>query len=139
MLSLAAPVVIAELGWITMGMVDTLMVYGPKYYGDSQGSSLFNAYGRLPSMVNVYAAMPSMHVAWSIIAGALLVSAFRGRWWSWALGVSHPVLMGMAVIVTANHYLLDVVVGVLALLGALFLLYIGELLFMRRQTRAADD
>src|SRR6185503_6942761 len=26
MLSLAAPVVIAELGWITMGMVDTLMV-----------------------------------------------------------------------------------------------------------------
>jgi hypothetical protein len=120
------------------GMVDTLMVYGPKYYGDSQGSSLFNAYGRLPSMVNVYAAMPSMHVAWSIIAGALLVSAFKGRWWAWALGVSHPVLMGIAVIVTANHYLLDVVVGVIALLGALFLLHIGELMFARRHSRAAN-
>ena len=74
-------------------------------------------------MVNVYAAMPSMHVAWSIIAGALLISAFRGRWWAWTLGVLHPVLMGIAVIVTANHYLLDVVVGVLALLGALLILH----------------
>jgi hypothetical protein len=120
------------------GMVDTLMVYGPRYYGDSHGSSLFNAYGRLPSMVNVYAAMPSMHVAWSIIAGALLVSAFKGRWWAWMLGISHPVLMGMAVIVTANHYLLDVVVGVLALLGALFLLYSGEQIMARFVARRAD-
>jgi membrane-associated phospholipid phosphatase len=120
------------------GMVDTLMVYGPQYYGDSHGSSLFNAYGRLPSMVNVYAAMPSMHVAWSIIAGALLVSAFKGRWWAWALGVSHPALMGIAVVVTANHYLLDVVVGVIALLGALFLLYAGELLITRLRPRATN-
>jgi hypothetical protein len=104
------------------GMVDTLMVYGPQYYGDSRGSSLFNAYGRLPSMVNIYAAMPSMHMAWSIIAGALLIGAFKGRWWAWTLGVVHPTLMGIAVIVTANHFLLDVVVGVLALLGALLLL-----------------
>lgn len=106
------------------GMVDTLMLYGPRYYGDSHGESMFNAYGRLPSMVNIYAAMPSMHMAWSIIAGALLVSAFKGRWWSWAVGVMHPVLMGIAVIVTANHFLLDVVVGILALLGALILLEI---------------
>jgi len=107
------------------GMVDTLMVYGPQYYGDSRGASMFNAYGRLPSMVNIYAAMPSMHMAWSIIAGALLISAFKGRWWAWTLGVVHPALMGIAVIVTANHFLLDVVVGVLALLGALLLLQIG--------------
>lgn len=104
------------------GMVDTLMVYGPQYYGDSQGSSMFNGFGRLPSMVNVYAAMPSMHVAWSIIAGALLISAFRGRTWALIVGAAHPFLMGVSVIVTANHYLLDVVVGVLALIGALLIL-----------------
>jgi membrane-associated phospholipid phosphatase len=109
------------------GMVDTLMVYGPQYYGDSQGSSMFNAYGRIPSLVNVYAAMPSMHVAWSIIAGALLISAFRRRVWSWALGVAHPVMMGASVIVTANHYLLDVVVGVLALIGAIVILQPGRI------------
>ena len=120
------------------GMVDTLMVYGPQYYGDVEGSSLFNAYGRLPSMVNVYAAMPSMHVAWSIIAGALLVSSFKGRWWAWALGAGHPVLMGVAVVVTANHYLLDVVVGVLALVGALLVIRAADLVFARHRTRTAD-
>jgi hypothetical protein len=123
------------------GMVDTLMVYGPRYYGDSHGASLFNAYGRLPSMVNIYAAMPSMHMAWSIIAGALLISAFKGRWWAWALGVVHPALMGIAVIVTANHFLLDVVVGVLALLGALLLLDFGARILTgsRMRTGAVND
>jgi MATE family multidrug resistance protein len=44
MFSLAAPVVIAELGWMTMGMVDTLMVgpLGPEAIGAvGLGSSLF--------------------------------------------------------------------------------------------------
>ena len=46
MLALAAPVVIAELGWITMGMVDTLMVgpLGAEAIGAvGLGSSLFTA------------------------------------------------------------------------------------------------
>ena len=48
MLSLAAPVVVAELGWITMGMVDTLMVgrLSPEAIGAvGIGSSLFFAAG----------------------------------------------------------------------------------------------
>ena len=46
MFALAAPVVIAELGWMTMGMVDTLMVgpLGPEAIGAvGLGSSLFIA------------------------------------------------------------------------------------------------
>ncbi|MDQ2682280.1 MAG: phosphatase PAP2 family protein [Chloroflexota bacterium] len=113
------------------GMVDTLMVYGPRYYGDHDGASIFNLYGRIPSLVNVYAAMPSMHVAWSIIAGALMISALRKHWWIWIVGVAHPVLMAVAVVVTANHYVLDVVVGVAALLGALGLLRLGNALKSR--------
>ena len=48
MFALAAPVVIAELGWMTMGMVDTLMVgpLGPEAIGAvGLGSSLFIAVG----------------------------------------------------------------------------------------------
>ena len=46
MFSLAVPVVLAELGWMTMGMVDTLMVgpIGPEAIGAvGIGSSLFMA------------------------------------------------------------------------------------------------
>jgi MATE family multidrug resistance protein len=48
MFTLAVPVVIAELGWITMGMVDTLMVgsLGPEAIGAvGLGSALFMAVG----------------------------------------------------------------------------------------------
>src|SRR4051812_19175730 len=46
MLTLAAPVIIAEVGWVTMGIVDTLMVgrLGPEAIGAAGlGSSLFIA------------------------------------------------------------------------------------------------
>jgi membrane-associated phospholipid phosphatase len=101
------------------GYVDTLLVYGPHYYGDANGSSLFNAYGSIPSVVNVYAAMPSMHIAWSIIAGALLCAAFGLRWWTILLAVVHPTLMAFAVIITGNHYVLDIVFGIVVLLLSL--------------------
>jgi membrane-associated phospholipid phosphatase len=116
------------------GMVDTLMVYGPRYYGDSDGSSLFNAYGRIPNLVNVYAAMPSMHVAWSIIAGALLIASFKGRWWIRAIGIAHPVLMGISVLVTANHFLLDVIMGIAALAGSLAIVRGPGWWFARQRT-----
>ena len=51
MFGLAAPVVVAELGWITMGMVDTLMVgpLGPEAIGAvGLGSSLFMAWRSSP-------------------------------------------------------------------------------------------
>jgi len=48
MLSIAGPVIVAELGWVTMGLVDTLMVgpMGPEAIGAvGLGSSLFIAIG----------------------------------------------------------------------------------------------
>ena len=97
------------------GFVDTLVAYGPRYYGDAAGESLFNGYGAFPSLVNVYAAMPSMHVAWSGIAGALLVASLPGSRLALVAGILHPTLMGVVVLVTANHYVLDVVIGVVVL------------------------
>jgi hypothetical protein len=101
------------------GFVDTLALVGPHYYGDETGKSLFNAYGSLPSLVNVYAAMPSMHVAWSVIVGQLLMRIFPERLWVRIAGWLHPVVMATAVVVTANHYLLDIIVGLLVLLVAI--------------------
>lgn len=103
------------------GYVDTLLVYGPRYYGDATGSSLFNAYGSIPSLVNVYAAMPSMHVAWSVIASVLICAILAGRWWVRLLATIHPVVMAGAVVVTANHFLLDVAGGLVVLLAAIWL------------------
>jgi hypothetical protein len=103
------------------GFVDTLMVFGPRYYGDATGSSLFNGFGSFPSTVNVYAAMPSMHVAWSVIAGILFAASFGFRRWATVLAAAHPTLMAFAVIVTANHYLLDVVAGLVVLAVAIVL------------------
>src|SRR5262249_20658123 len=58
--------------------------------------------------------MPSMHVAWSTIAGIFLTVVFRRRW-VWLLAVLHPTLMAFTVIVTANHFVLDVVAGMVVL------------------------
>jgi hypothetical protein len=106
------------------GYIDTLLRYGPHYYGDATGASLFNAYGSIPSTVNEYAAMPSMHVAWSVVAGALLAAVFRYAWWAICLAVTHPILMAVAVVITANHFILDVVAGLIVLVASIPLAWV---------------
>ena len=64
-----------------------------------------------PAFVNQYAAMPSLHVGWDLLVGLTVIAATR-RWWLRALGAAMPVLMGVAVLATANHYVVDVVAGV---------------------------
>ncbi len=65
-----------------------------------------------PAFVNQYAAMPSLHVGWDLLVG-LTVAAVAGHLWLRVLGRLLPVLMVLAVVVTGNHYLLDVVAGIL--------------------------
>lgn len=70
-----------------------------------------------PSLVNRYAAFPSLHFGWDLLIGLALVTNARslaGR----ALGVAMPVAMAIAVVLTANHWIIDVVAGALiALVG----------------------
>ncbi len=62
---------------------------------------------------NPYAAMPSLHVAWAVWAALALGSMLRRR--STRLLVAlYPAAMFVAVIVTANHWVLDAVAGVAA-------------------------
>src|SRR5262245_35768545 len=66
---------------------------------------------------NPYAAMPSMHVGWSLLAGIVALRASRSLLLRGFFAL-HPALMAVAVTATGNHYFLDSAAGVLvALVG----------------------
>lgn len=70
-----------------------------------------------PSLTNQYAAMPSLHVGWNLLMGIAIVTQTRSRFWK-LFGAAMPLLMYLATIVTANHYLLDGIAGaIIALTG----------------------
>lgn len=71
-----------------------------------------------PGLTNQFAAFPSLHAGWNLLVGIALFQAFRSRVVrAFALGM--PAAMAAAVVVTANHYVVDVVVGVMVVLAAL--------------------
>jgi hypothetical protein len=82
----------------TMGFVDTITLHSESY-----------RVLQPPSLVNQYAAMPSLHVGWDLLMGIALFQHLRGRW-RW-FAVLLPVMMFASVVLTANHYLLDGIVG----------------------------
>jgi membrane-associated phospholipid phosphatase len=61
-------------------------------------------------MVNQYAAMPSLHMAWSLLVGIAIIRIAK-TWWLKAVGVLLPLLMFITIVATANHFILDAVVG----------------------------
>jgi PAP2 superfamily len=67
---------------------------------------------------NPYAAMPSMHVGWSLLVGIFGFRAVRGNALRWVFAL-HPVVMAVAVTATGNHYFLDSAAGVAVVLTAL--------------------
>jgi hypothetical protein len=70
-----------------------------------------------PQLINEYAAVPSLHVGWNLLIGIFLVRYGRHAAVR-AFGVISPVLMAVAVVTTANHYVIDGVLGsAVALLG----------------------
>jgi membrane-associated phospholipid phosphatase len=82
------------------GFVDTMLLYSTTSY---QAQSL-------KPFVNPYAAMPSLHFGWAFLLGV-------GVWLTWrdvrgaTLGLLLPISMGLAILLTANHYILDGVAG----------------------------
>ncbi|MBA4180122.1 MAG: hypothetical protein C0506_05985 [Anaerolinea sp.] len=89
------PRLLAESG-LDLGFADTLAGVRP----DKPGA-----------ISNWYAAVPSYHFGWVALAAA-------GAWWCWSGwlprigGVLYAALMWWAIVVTANHYFLDMVAGV---------------------------
>ncbi|MFD5796211.1 phosphatase PAP2 family protein [Streptomyces diastatochromogenes] len=72
------------------------------------------ASGDLKHMSNQYAAMPSMHIGWSLWCG-LTIFALASVPWVRALGLLYPATTLLVIVATANHFWLDAVGGVLCL------------------------
>lgn len=70
--------------------------------------------GALASAANQYAAMPSLHMAWAGWS-ALAIWKLTGNRWLRGAGLLHVCITAMAVLSTGNHYVLDVLGGLLAL------------------------
>jgi hypothetical protein len=73
-------------------------------------------------LINNFAALPSFHVGWVALAGAVLaLSATRPA--VRILAMLPTAAMSVAVVVTGNHYVVDVIAGIAVCLGALTLVH----------------
>jgi hypothetical protein len=81
------------------GFVDAGRAYGPDPYAIAGSES-----------ANQFAAMPSMHVAWAILAG-YAIWHISGHRLVRALGALHPVITSLVVIVTGHHFVSDAAIG----------------------------
>ena len=93
------------------GFVDTVAEYG--------GWASFGS-EEMAAVSNQYAAMPSMHIGWSTWCALVLAPLVRRRWLR-ALVIAYPFLTLFDIMVTANHYWIDGVGGLICL-GAGYLI-----------------
>ncbi len=84
------------------GFVDTAKVFGPDPYRLG-----------IAKAANQYAAMPSLHVGWALLVALAVLSICKTRY-RWFI-LLHPIITTIVVVVTANHWWLDIFVG--AILG----------------------
>ena len=87
------------------GFVDTLARYGGSWSFDK---------GAMTKVSNQFAAMPSLHIGWSTWCACALYPAARSRWAKAAV-IGYPLVTLFCIVVTANHYFLDAVAGVVTL------------------------
>jgi len=86
------------------------------------------ASGDVAELSNQYAAMPSMHAGWALWC-AIAVFFLAKRLWVRILGLLYPVLTSLVIVVTANHFVLDIVGGALVLAAGFGLQFV---IFRRR-------
>lgn len=76
------------------------------------------AFAAAPSIfANPYAAMPSLHFAYALFVGLCLFMLARPLWLR-RVAFVYPTLCLMAIVVTGNHFILDAVMGGVAVLVA---------------------
>jgi hypothetical protein len=79
---------------------------------DFTGVKVDSASSTVNALTNLYAAVPSMHVAFALMIGGTLARLSRNKfarvlWWG------YPLLMAFVIIVTANHFIFDAFLGAL--------------------------
>ena len=92
-----------------LGMTDTVTLLGLDPAPNSDSAISYNR----------FAAMPSLHYAWALL---IMTAMFRvGGLWFKIGGVVYQALMFIAIIATANHYVLDAVAGAILLMVAMYI------------------
>ncbi len=71
----------------------------------------------IQAFYNPVAAMPSLHVGLAPVVAWALWRLTRSPW-TRALGLAYPILVATSIVVTGNHYLLDIVGGLAVVLPA---------------------
>ncbi|MEV4442455.1 bifunctional glycosyltransferase 87/phosphatase PAP2 family protein [Streptomyces sp. NPDC049577] len=79
-------------------------------------------FGALTDLSNQYAAMPSLHIGWSLWCG-VVIAVVAPKLWMKCLGMLYPLLTLSVIIGTANHYLLDALGGALVVASGFALQY----------------
>jgi hypothetical protein len=102
----------------TMGVIDTVQL----------GSSVLEQVARPSALTNQNAAMPSFHFGWVLLCGVCLSMALKRRPVK-ILVLALPLVMGLTIIITGNHYVVDAIVG-----GALCLSALAPWALQRRRS-----
>ena len=92
---------------IDMGLVDTV----------THRSDAYRAL-QPPGLTNQYAAFPSLHAGWNLLVAIVVVMAVAGVALR-LVALALPIAMSLAVVLTANHFVIDVAGGVLVVLVGL--------------------
>ena len=97
------------------GFLDTIEAFGPALYDDRVALTTDNP----------YAAMPSLHLGWSVLVSFFIASTKKKA--SVLLGIAHTILMTLSVVLTANHFIIDTIVCVGVLVIAFGLAHLIEI------------
>ena len=98
-----------------------MALYGPLWYASREAAAYYND----------FAAMPSLHFAWTVAFGVLFWNT--GPRILKLVGVLYPSVTFLAITITGNHYIVDAIAGALMML-LVYLVYEG--LFRRRYRTA---
>ena len=93
--------------------IDTIQVFGPSEHARREMANYFNA----------FAAMPSLHFAWTVMFGIIFLRT--PYIWLIVFGIVYPVITLFAITITANHYLTDAFGGWMVILASLLIVEVG--------------
>lgn len=124
--SLSIATLIALVGFWLYPLAPPRLMPGLGYIDTANGPQDLSRpeFGALTKISNQYAAMPSLHVGWSLWC-ALLIAVLAPYVWLRFAGLLYPILTTLVVMGTANHYILDAVGGAVVIacgLGAQYAL-----------------
>jgi len=110
--------------------------YLPAHYGFVDSGIRYGGLGPLDSGkmkdTNPYAAMPSLHIGWSVFSAWVLVRVLRRRPLK-VLAVLYPVATLFCIVVTANHWILDAIGGLVTFGAALGVVTATDRLWRRHR------